>query len=129
MRFAAVCTLLLIVTARAQSSPEQTFIEAYKRAHLKRDVAAIKKLMYLDRVAADDPQLSDPRAYNLDEAIESLHITPTRTWPLASSCCDPSEIYVRDGVQYEFNLPIAASLHIDYVPAKDRGQMRIDVPL
>ncbi len=129
MRTVVILLLLFTGVASAQTSPETEFTNSYKDAHASRDISGLRKLSCLDRIAADDQTISDPRSYNFDEPIKAIRIVSTAVWPLPSSHCDPSVFFVRDGLRYEFNLPVVASLHIDYVSGKKSVGSSSDMPL
>ena len=98
---------------------QDAFIDAYRKAHDKRDIETLKKLSYLERVPPDDKTISDPRSYNFDEPIKNIQIVPTDVWPPKGGF-DPAVFFVRDGIKYELNLPLVASLKIEYIPDKKR---------
>jgi hypothetical protein len=127
--FIVLSAWVIATTCLAQSSPEAAFLESYRRAHDSRDLAALKELQYLERVPAGDKSVSAPAQFNFAEPIKSIRIVPATKWPPSDFCCDPTTLFVREGIKYELNLPVVALLQIEYVPGKNSSGSKSETPL
>jgi hypothetical protein len=96
------------------AGPSQSeFVAAYRRAHDARDMDAMHKLYCWDGVTAEIKNITEQYAYNFEDKIIDIKLTSEHPK-------DRPNQYVKQGVTYGFNLPIALELLVEY-PAPTKG--------
>ena len=116
------CTSKQATTSVGNESGEE-FVAAFRQAHEQRDLEAMSKLFCGDRVT---PEVRNATEDNLktgfDEKIADIRVSTEH--PKGRT-----DVFVRNGITYKFNLPVVAELIIEHPPQSKGSSSISDYPL
>ena len=91
------------------NTPQSDFIEAFRRAHDRRDAEAMRKLFCWDRVTPQVRESAERHSYAFEEKIVSIKMTSEHPAGRVNE-------FTKDGITYAFNLPAASELVVELEP-------------
>ena len=97
-------------SSQGKASPSQSdFVEAYRRAHDKHDVEAMRKLYCWDGATPEIKEITEKYSYDFEDKIIDIKLTNEHPKERPNQ-------FIKEGVTYGFNLPIVLELLVEYPP-------------
>jgi len=127
-RFFVPAMALLVGCTTKQATPSVNgsgveFVAAFRQAHDHRDLEAISKLYCGDRVTPEVRNFTeDNLKTGFDEKIADIRVTTEH--PKGRT-----DVFVRNGITYRFNLPVVAELIIEHPPQSKGSSSTSEWPL
>jgi len=119
---------LLVGCTTKQATPSVNgsgieFVAAFRQAHDHRDLEAMSKLFCGDRVTPEIRKVTEDHLKSaFDENISDIRVTTEH--PKGRT-----DVFVRNGITYKFNLPVVAELIVENPPQSKESSSTSDYPL
>jgi hypothetical protein len=99
------------------------FVAAFRQAHEQRDFEAMSKLFCGDRVTPEIRKVTEDHLKSaFEEKIADIRLTTEH--PKGRT-----DVFVRNGITYKFNLPVVAELIVENPPQSKESSSTSDYPL